>query len=284
MKQAVDNYLTTLPSYARLSINRCNLPAHVLGSLTFQQHPTPLIIDGVKEFHADFFERLDKLLNPYVRTEHFMDYMTVFFRLDQLEDVGFNPESRIDRSKANYLRLIRGWFFNPDGQEAAVLKGWVESRFGLIPRFHKEPIRKADDDSYRIYEQERALGLYNTNSLEQQLDLLYSFCQFELKKRLGDQTHITLYRGCNQLSEYESVDIEKLATKTGSKTILLNNINSFSSNGERADEFGDYIIKTEAPLEKIMFFKDLLPNVLQGEDEHIVLGGVYNVEILSSTI
>lgn len=28
-----------------------------------------------------------------------------------------------------------------DGREGAILKGWVESRFGLLPRFHGEPLR-----------------------------------------------------------------------------------------------------------------------------------------------
>jgi len=28
-----------------------------------------------------------------------------------------------------------GWMFNSNGFEGAVLKGWVESRFGIIPNF-----------------------------------------------------------------------------------------------------------------------------------------------------
>jgi len=275
MKHITDNNVTSLPSCARLSINRCNLPAHILGSLTFQQHPTALYIDGVKEFHGDIFERLDKLLNPYVRAKHFMNYMTVHFRLAQLEDVGFDPDSRLDRSKANYLRLLRGWSFNPNGQDAAVLKGWIESRFGLIPRFHKTIIREADSNAYRLYEQERALGLYNTNSLEQQLDLLYTYCQFELKKRYPERIHLALYRGCNQLSDYESFNRNMLEKKNKARYLILNNINSFSGNSERADEFGDQVIKIQVPMEKILFFKELLPNVLQSEDEHIIIGGAY---------
>ena len=31
----------SLPREARLPINRCNLPAVVLGSLTYQQYPSP---------------------------------------------------------------------------------------------------------------------------------------------------------------------------------------------------------------------------------------------------
>src|SRR5664279_2741734 len=48
----------TLPRDARLPINRCNLPAVVLGGLTYQQYPSPLLIDGVAELHRDLFRRL----------------------------------------------------------------------------------------------------------------------------------------------------------------------------------------------------------------------------------
>ena len=48
----------TLPRNARLPINRCNLPAVVLGGLTYQKYPSPLLIDGVAELHGDLFRRL----------------------------------------------------------------------------------------------------------------------------------------------------------------------------------------------------------------------------------
>ena len=38
-----------LPRWARLPINRCNLPADILGGLSFQRGPCPLVIDGVAE-------------------------------------------------------------------------------------------------------------------------------------------------------------------------------------------------------------------------------------------
>ena len=44
-----------LPKYAYLPINRCNLPAVILGSLSFQKHPTPLFLDGVHTLHRAFF-------------------------------------------------------------------------------------------------------------------------------------------------------------------------------------------------------------------------------------
>ncbi|QEW08479.1 hypothetical protein F5I99_03695 [Nitrincola iocasae] len=45
----------TLPGWARRSINRCNLPPVILGSLAFQQQPAPLFIDGVHTLHRQLF-------------------------------------------------------------------------------------------------------------------------------------------------------------------------------------------------------------------------------------
>ena len=39
-----DETAPALPRFARLPINRCNLPAAILGGLTYQRHPTPLTI------------------------------------------------------------------------------------------------------------------------------------------------------------------------------------------------------------------------------------------------
>jgi NAD+--dinitrogen-reductase ADP-D-ribosyltransferase len=59
--------------------------------------------------------------------------------------------------------------------------------------------------------------------------------------------------------------------------VLLNNLNSFTGNRERACEFGDYILETQVPLPKVFFFNGLLPGMLKGEDEWVVIGGVYEV-------
>jgi len=267
----------SLPNNARRSINRCNLPAAILGSLTFQQHPTPLLIGSVHELYRDIFDRLEKLENRIVRTRHFMNFMSVQFNLETPEEVGYQEGAQFDRSKASYLKMIRGWFFNPDSQEAAVLKGWIESRFGLLPRFHQQSIRNPSDDSYRAYEQAWANGLYNTNALETQLDMLYSYCQFELGRRFPNQTHITLYRGFNNFDDYETL----AEYDDGSKAVLLNNINSFSATQERADEFGDHIMEVNVPLAKIAFYTTLLPGMLASEDEYVVIGGLYKITLLS---
>jgi len=68
---------------------------------------------------------------------------------------------------------------------------------------------------------------------------------------------------------------------SGQQRVLFNNLNSFTSNRERADEFGDYILATEVPLPKIFFYNRLLPGMLKGEDEYVIIGGVYEVSISS---
>ena len=261
----------TLPRSAALPINRCNLPAVILGSLTFQQHPARLFIDGVDTLHRDLLRRLDAINDAGNRAQQFIDYMTVHFRLHAPVDAGLSEHSKIDRSKADYLRMLRGWAFDAEGRDAAVLKGWVESRFGLLPRFHQQPIHSTNDQAYHDYQHAYAVGLYNTNSLEAQLDLLYTYCQYELNRQYPDTTHLSLYRGSN--------DIEQLKqpgkSDNGKPLLLLNNLNSFSSNIERASEFGDKVFSIEVPLSKIFFFSELIPHYLKAENEAIVLGGVY---------
>jgi NAD+--dinitrogen-reductase ADP-D-ribosyltransferase len=263
-----------LPREARLPINRCNLPAVILGSPTYQEHPVPLVLDGVAELHRDLFGRLDGVEDPGIRAEIFGDYLTVHFRLEHLEEAGFQNGGR-SRAKANYIRMIRGWSFDSDSREGAVLKGWVESRFGLTPRFHGEPLRDPSEPAYRRYLEMRAQGLYGTNALEAQLDLVYGWCQYEMARRHPGRNHVTLYRGVNRVGEHEILAEEP----GGGRLLLLNNLNSFTSSRDRAGEFGDYILTVAVPLTKIFFCCGLIPGALQGEDEFLAVGGVYRVEL-----
>lgn len=262
----------SLPSWARLSINRCNLPAVILGSLTYQKHPSPMVLDGVAELHRDFFRML-RMREGEERADFFHDYMKLCFRLDSLEDAGFTPGMAKNRGKLNYLKLIRGWHFNSDSIEGAVLKAWVESRFGLLPRHHRAPIRDFSGESYRLYLEQRATGLYNTNALEAQLDLVYTFTQLELERLYPERKHFRLFRGVNRWEAHEI-----LGEREGEILVLLNNVNSFSREPERAGEFGDRVIVSEVPLPKIICCDEVLPGKLQGEGEALVIGGVYGVK------
>ena len=271
--RGADNDAATLPRYARLPINRCNIPAVILGSLTFQRFPTPLHLDSVAELHADLFLRLDRIADKADRATAFCDYLTVHFCLEELEKAGLSERSK-QRAKANWMRVLRGWSFDSDGREGAILKGWVESRFGLLPRFHGEALRDFSGSAYLHYQEMRSSGLYGTNALESQLDLLYAFSQYEFRRSPPDEKRIELYRGINRIAEHEVL--------TGSKSrqiVLFNNLVSFTASRERASEFGDYILSTRVPTAKIFFNCDLLPSVLKGEDEYLVIGGVYDIAI-----
>ena len=266
----------SLPAFARRPINRCNLPAVIIGSLTFQQHPVRLVLDGVAELHADLFKELRQVRERKLRAIHFMDYMRSGFLLDHLDEAGFSAQqSHYKRDKADYLRILRGWMFDADGKEAAVLKSWVESRFGLMPRNHQGPLGDYNTEHYQAYLNDRAKGLYNTNGLEAQLDLLYTYCQYEVEKLHPGQTHLNLYRGVNQVKEHEI--LHQFSKRE--YVILLNNLNSFTNNRERADEFGDYILQAKIPLVKLLYVPGLLPHKLKGESEYMVIGGVYNVNV-----
>lgn len=271
--------LSVLPRHARLPINRANLPAVILGGLSFQRHPAPLHIDGVAELHAALFRHLEPIAQAGERARIFTRYMAAHFRLEHPEEAGLEDGpgrgGRRPRVRADYLRLLRGWLFNADGREAAVLKGWVESRFGLLARWHQGFLGEPGSEAYRRYEQERAQGLYATNALEAQLDLLYAYTQYELARRLPGRAHLRLYRGVNALAGCELMTVGGEAREV----VLLNNLNAFSGTRERADEFGDSILETRVPLAKILFFSGLLPGMFQGEDEYLVIGGLYEVMV-----
>ena len=257
-------------------MNRCNLPSVILGSLTYQRWPVPIELDGVLPLHQGLFTRLGATRSAAERAQCFVDYMTVCFRLAHLEDVGVEPRSaRRKRVNANYLRLVRGWSFDSNGREGAVLKYWVETRFGLLARHHSGPLRGSDDSARDAYLHQAAAGLYATNALEAQLDLLYAYCQYELRERHSPDTHLTLFRGLNWIDDHEV--LERLDRKR--YRVLLNNLNSFTASRERAEEFGDYILEARVPLPKIFFFNSLLCGMLKSEDEFVVIGGVYEARI-----
>ena len=259
----------SLPPWARLPLTRCNLPAVILGGLTFQRHPTPLAIDGVEALHRDLLRELAGHHPRARREEIFSNYMAGQFSLERPEEAGWAEGMR---RNADYRRILRGWSFDSDNREAAVLKAWVESRFGLRTLHHRVALRD-DQEAYERYRAEAAAGLYNTNALEHQLDLLFAFCQAELRRRHGDRHHITLYRGIN------SAERCTLMSGGSDSTVLLNNINSFTRERERAEEFGDHILTVEVPLAKVVCFSGLLRGMLRGEQEYVVLGGVHRAAV-----
>lgn len=264
-----------LPRDAQLPVNRCNYPASILGGLPFQKRPFPLILDGVEEFHGRLFrEHLAGLIAPCDRAARLVDYIEVMFRLSCPEELGYEPNGREKRLNATCFRMIRGWSFDSNGREAAILKAWVESRFGLRARYHGDHLQSSSGDAYAKYMMDRAEGLFGTPALESQLDVLYAYCQCELA-RCRD-THLRLFRGVTKISEFDV--IRRLDERRS--YLLLNNLSSFTSERERAEEFGHLILEVEVPVTKIFFYNRLVPHLLTGEDEYMVLGGLYEATLL----
>lgn len=252
-------------------INHCAVPPWAIASTEFNANPIRLELDGVRPSNRRIFETLDRLEDPAERGRIFVEYLSVKFRLHEWNQ--HQAEAR--RSLRNsWLRFLRGWGIDSNGIEGAVLKGWVESRFGIPPTYHKGKIDGSFSETLDRYAIDRMKGHACTNAIDAQLDLLFEFCQYELGRRFPGRTHWTLYRGTCDSSEYKI--IEKGPAR--SATVQLNNLSSFTGDRERAWEFGSTVWKTEVPLSKIFFFGDVLPgSILKGESEFLVIGGAYRL-------
>jgi len=257
-------------------MNLCNLPPWAIASRHFNANPQKLEIQGVRQTNRLLFERLAALENPLERGAQFHDYMDVTFQLHQWAQ---ETSARGRKSlKNSYLRFLRGWMFDANSLEGAVLKGWVESRFGLPPTFHREPIRDIHSEAYFLYMVDRMKGSARTNAINSQFDVLFEFVQTELKRRHPGVSHITLYRGINDFDEH--MVLEQLGKHD--YFLRLNNLNSFTNDFERAWEFGSKVMRAEVPLAKVVFQGDLLPSsLLKGEGELMVIGGEYQIKLMT---
>ncbi|PNU18953.1 N-acyl homoserine lactonase [Geothermobacter hydrogeniphilus] len=257
-------------------INHCNLPPRVIASRHFNTNPQTLKIQGVCAANRLLFELLRKQQTAEERGIQFHDYMDVKFQLHQWQ----REDSKNSRKslKNSYLRFLRGWLFDSNSIEGAVLKGWVESRFGLVPTFHHQPIRSFEDEAYQRFAFDRMKGAERTSAIFSQLDLLYEFVQQELPHHYPGRTHLRLYRGINDLEEH--LILEQYGRKR--YLLRLNNLNSFTDDFEHAWEFGSRVLQTEVPLVKVVFAGGLLPRSLfRGEGELLAIGGEYEVEALT---
>lgn len=254
--------------------NLVGIPTRILASTAYNDHPVPLHIHGTRETSRPLWRLIEQSSSPAQSAERFQDYMAVVFGLNPEMAAGTSPIGR-RRFRSSYLRLLKGWGFDANGPEGAVLKGWVESRLGLYPTFHVEPLRSFSSRAWIRYVEEKMGSRFHNNCIYLQLDLLYEFCQWALAASREDR-HLTLYRGVNSFDEHEIVE------RSGRREAVVrqNNLVSFTSRREIADEFGDYILEVRVPVTKIFFFNDLLPeHPLQGESEHLVIGGDYRVKV-----
>ncbi|RNC67243.1 MAG: N-acyl homoserine lactonase [Desulfuromonadales bacterium] len=259
--------------------NLCNLPPWVIASRHFNENPQPLEVQGVREANRFLFRKLDELHSPEERGTVFNDYMSVKFQLHHWQDQKTDTARKSLRN--SYLRYLRGWMMDSNSVEGAVLKGWVESRMGIAPTFHKARIAGIHTESYYQYAVDRMKGSERTNAINSQLDILHEFCQYELARRFPDERWVTLFRGTCDAEDYDVV--EEIGKRE--RIVRFNNLVSFTSVEERAWEFGSTVWEIRAPLAKVFFFNDLLPNsIMKGEGEYLIIGGDYRVRRVMCTV
>ncbi|WP_158046207.1 NAD(+)--dinitrogen-reductase ADP-D-ribosyltransferase [Skermanella pratensis] len=255
------------------------VPPALLGSTAFNDAPVPLHISGTRQTHADLFARLDGTQGAHEAAEVFQSYMSGAFGISPDFSGSAGADGR-KRFRSSYLRLLKGWMFDSNNAEGAVLKGWAESRFGLLPTFHKEPIRRMASEAWAGYLEQKLSTRFHNNRIHEQLDLLFEFCQWSMPRLFGpDCAHLTLYRGVNDFEEHHIVETSDTRTACRRSVVLrLNNLVSFSNDRDIAGQFGDHILEARVPCAKLVFFRDLLPRYpFQGEGEYLVVGGDYRV-------
>lgn len=258
------------------SANLTGLPTEFLASSDFNAAPCPVHISGVHEMNSKLFEMLSLACDLAEAAEAFDSYMKAVFGLEpEQQRDGLRPGNAARRYRASYLDLIRGWGFDSNGAEGAVLKGWVESRFGIFPTFHRQPICRIAMGAWTAYVEEKMGSRFHSNSIHTQLDLVYEFCSWAAPQLHNGASHVRLYRGVNSFEEHHIIR----RFDKHQAMMRLNNLVSFSRDREVASCFGDMILTVDVPLQKLLFFSDLLPeHGLKGESEYLVIGGDYLVQ------
>ena len=256
------------------STNLVGVPTPLLASRAFNEHPLALHISGVREMNKTLFDMLAEAEDLEDAGEAFYKYMVAVFGLEPEQRERHKAGSVVRRYRSSFLRLLKGWGYDSNGPEGAVLKGWVESRFGLFPAFHKQPLSPGSP-AWTAYVEEKMSSRFHNNSIHAQLDLVYEFCQWGLARFAAPgRHHLRLYRGLNDFSEHRLV--ERLAKRDS--VVRLNSLASFTGQRDIAECFGDTILEAEVPRCKVVFFNTLLPiHPLKGEAEYLVIGGDYRV-------
>jgi NAD+---dinitrogen-reductase ADP-D-ribosyltransferase len=243
----------------------------------FNEYPMPLQIHGTREANSSFFSMLDKAESLIQAAVIFQDYMSLLFGFEEEQRCGTDASGR-RRFRSSYLRLLQDWGFDSNHPQGAVLKGWVESRFGIFPTYHKAPLDGLLTPAWMVYLEDKMTSRFHNNCIFLQLDLLYEFCQFAMARFVAPASrHLSLFRGVDRLEELRAVDEE------GRQGIArLNNIVSLTDSRETAGQFGSCIIETRVPVVKLLFFNELLAShSLRGEAEYLAIGGDYQVRISS---
>jgi NAD+--dinitrogen-reductase ADP-D-ribosyltransferase len=248
----------------------------VLAGTSFNGRPQPLHVAGVRATHAPLFNALQKTNSANEARALFGHYMQEVFILGRTAPQA-DPGQGTRRWRTSYLKLLQGWGLDANGAAGAVLKGWAESRFGLLPAFHKVPLGRFPSAAWVSYLQDKGASRYHNHQILEQLDLLFEFCQWMLAHHqlLGPGPLSTLWRGSNRIEE-QVVAGSLLARRC---TVRLNNVVSFSTTREQAGCFGDWLLCVRVPLCKLLLVPGLLnTSSLQGEAEVLAIGGLYEAE------
>ncbi len=270
----------TKPTVFGQSTNLVGLPTPLLGGADFNEHPLPMHISGCREMNPSLWEMLSRAEDLHDAGDAFYCYMMAMFGIDPEQQDSRSVEVQRDgrtvrRYLSSFLRLLKGWGYDSNSPEGAVLKGWVESRFGLFPTYHRAPITCVFGPVWIRYVEEKISSRFHNNAILTQLDMLYEFCQWALGTYAArGESHRLLFRGTNNFDEHQI--IKRLDKRQ--VLIRLNNLVSFSEDRDVAGCFGDTILSVRVPVSKIVFFNTLLPvHPLKGEGEFLVIGGEYRV-------
>lgn len=258
------------------STNLVGVPASVLVDVRFNADPQPLHIAGVRQAHAALFTSLERSADAAQARALFASYMVNAFELVPAGARGGTPLPRPRRP--SYLKLLQGWGQDANGPAGAVLKGWVESRFGLVPLFHKVLLGHFPNEAWQVCLDEQSHGAWRDHSMLQQLDLLFEFCQWMLQRRLPLEPglHLRLWRGSNRCEE----QVVAGSLRERRCTMRLNNLVSFSRSRDDAGVFGDWVMEADVPRCKLVLLPGLLDSAaLSGEAEVLALGGDYEVVV-----
>lgn len=260
------------------STNLVGVPARVLASTAFNAHPVPLSIAGTRESHPGLFNLLGRCQGLSDASEVFVHYLDIAFGLRAPaahEAATLDPAER-RRWRSSWRKLLQAWGMDNASPAGAVLKGWVESRFGLVPTHHRQPLQRFPSPGWITYLEEKTFSRLHNNNIHQQLDLLYEFCQWGLQRfglpghAAAGASHVRLWRGSTHCDE----QLVSGSLRGRHCTVRLNNLVSFSLSEEDAGCFGDWVFEALVPASKLLVFPGLLTGqVLQGEQEVLALGG-----------
>jgi len=258
------------------STNLVGMSAGLLSSVDFNAAPQRIRIAGTRATHAGLFALLDEAPDQAEAAEVFSHYMELAFGVTKRKKGGDGDPSRY--WKSSYFKLLQGWHFDANSRPGAVLKGWVESRFGITPTFHQGPLDSFPSEPWMRYLEEKLSSRFHNNCIQLQLDVLYEYCQHCLDRFVRPEKgpYLHLYRGI----ERSEARFLSGSVKERRGVLRLNNLVSFSTSRERSEPFGDLILRADVPLEKVLFYPGILVDrVIEGEGEVLVVGGDFDVKV-----